>query len=323
MIIGGYSQGGTIAASAALQLTPSFKYGPPKALIAIDTLPMAFAQVNLNLHAGQGVPAVPYINSSNTLIKVYHFVGLNDTIYPVANQDKAWTRFVTAGYSVTRHGEPGVKHEVALQAGGLTQAAKWIVEQFFPPPPSPSPPPPSPLPALPPPPSQPPSRPPSPLSSPPSPSPPSPQPPPMPPPNPPPPEQDYFLDYCDASGVVEEPTGPHTHTVIMLHGLGPGGCGRNFIRNFSNYTDGSGSNLPRLVKERVKGVGGANADGIKYIFPTAPKIYQYWHGGPDKKPSYPAAQGWYTYYTDFDNYPFSDDDVINRDQFYASVRQSW
>lgn len=132
MIIGGYSQGGTIAASAALQLTPSFKYGPPKALIAIDTLPMAFAQVNLNLHAGQGVPAVPYINSSNTLIKVYHFVGLNDTIYPVANQDKAWTRFVTAGYSVTRHGEPGVKHEVALQAGGLTQAAKWIVEQFFP-----------------------------------------------------------------------------------------------------------------------------------------------------------------------------------------------
>ena len=145
----------------------------------------------------------------------------------------------------------------------------------------------------------------------------------MPPPNPPPPEQDYFLDYCDASGVVEEPTGPHTHTVIMLHGLGPGGCGRNFIRNFSNYTDGSGSNLPRLVKERVKGVGGANADGIKYIFPTAPKIYQYWHGGPDKKPSYPAAQGWYTYYTNFDNYPFSDDDVINRDQFYASVRQSW
>ena len=144
----------------------------------------------------------------------------------------------------------------------------------------------------------------------------------MPPPNPPPPEQDYFLDYCDASGVVEEPTGPHTHTVIMLHGLGPGGCGRNFIRNFSNYTDGSGSNLPRLVKERVKGVGGANADGIKYIFPTAPKIYQFWHG-PDKKPSYPAAQGWYTYYTNFDNYPFSDDDVINRDQFYASVRQSW
>ena len=322
MIIGGYSQGGTIAASAALQLTPSFKYGPPKALIAIDTLPMAFAQVNLNLHAGQGVPAVPYINSSNTLIKVYHFVGLNDTVYPVANQDKAWTRFVTAGYTVTRHGEPGVKHEVALQAGGLTQAAKWIVEQFFPPPPSPSPPPPSPPPPLPPPPSQPPSRPPSPPSSPPSPSPPSPQPPPMPPPNPPPPEQDYFLDYCDASGVVEEPTGPHTHTVIMLHGLGPGGCGRNFIRNFSDYTDGSGSNLPRLVKERVKGVGGANADGIKYIFPTAPKIYQFWHG-PDKKPSYPAAQGWYTYYTNFDNYPFSDDDVINRDQFYASVRQSW
>ena len=140
MIIGGYSQGGTIAASAALQLTPSFKYGPPKALIAIDTLPMAFAQVNLNLYAGQGNPhvpygaggIVPYMGNSNTSIKVYYFVGLEDTTYPVANQDKAWTRFVTAGYSVTRHGEPGVAHEVALQAGGLTQAAKWIVEQFFP-----------------------------------------------------------------------------------------------------------------------------------------------------------------------------------------------
>ena len=61
------------------------------------------------------------------------YVGkLIDVVYPVANQDKAWTRFVTAGYSVTRHGEPGVAHEVALQAGGLTQAAKWIVEQFFP-----------------------------------------------------------------------------------------------------------------------------------------------------------------------------------------------
>ena len=140
VIIGGYSQGGTIAASAALQLTPSFKHGPPKALIAIDTLPMAFAQVNLNLHAGQGNPhvtygeggIVPYMGNSNTSIKVYYFVGLKDTIYPVANQDKAWTRFVTAGYSVTRHGEPGVTHEVALQAGGLTQAAKWIVEQFFP-----------------------------------------------------------------------------------------------------------------------------------------------------------------------------------------------
>ena len=143
MIIGGYSQGGTIAASAALQLTPSFKHGPPKALIAIDTLPMAFAQVNLNLHVGQGNGrvfepygagggVVPYVGNSNTSIKVYYFVGLKDETYPVANQDKAWTRFVTAGYSVTRHGEPGVAHEVALQAGGLAQAAKWIVEQFFP-----------------------------------------------------------------------------------------------------------------------------------------------------------------------------------------------
>lgn len=70
---------------------------------------------------------MPYVGNSNTSIKVYYFVGLKDETYPVANQDKAW-----AGYSVTRHGEPGVAHEVALQAGGLAQAAKWIVEQFFP-----------------------------------------------------------------------------------------------------------------------------------------------------------------------------------------------
>ena len=119
-------------------------------------------------------------------------------------------------------------------------------------------------------------------------------------------------------GVINEPTGPHTHTVIMLHGLY--GSGRNFVRNFPSYPDGS--NLPQLVKKLVKGVGGANADGIKYIFPTAPKIDQF-SNGPDKKSVGPPTQGWYTYYTNFDGQPFSDDDVINRDQFYASVRQSW
>ena len=131
-------------------------------------------------------------------------------------------------------------------------------------------------------------------------------------------------DYCDVDGVVEEPTGPHTHTVIMLHGLY--GSGRNFVRSFPSYPEGY--NLPQLVKELVKGVGGANADGIKYIFPTAPKIDLYWDGA-DKPPNqgpFGTAQkerGWYTYYTNFDGQPFSDDDVINRDQFYASVRQSW
>ena len=129
-------------------------------------------------------------------------------------------------------------------------------------------------------------------------------------------------DYCDANGVVEEPAGPHTHTVIMLHGLGPGGCGRNFVRHFPSYPyPPGGSNLPQLVKGLVKGIGGANADGIKYIFPTAPKIDLYWNGS-DKQPA-KNARGWYTYYTSFDGQAFSDDDVINRDRFYASVRQSW
>ena len=134
-------------------------------------------------------------------------------------------------------------------------------------------------------------------------------------------------DYCDANGVVEEPTGPHTHTVIMLHGLGPRGCGRNFVRDFPSYPyPPGGSNLPQLVKGLVKGIGGANADGIKYIFPTAPKIDLYWDGS-DKPPNQGPVgtgqkeRGWYTYYTNFDGQAFSDDDVINRDQFYASGSQ--
>eukprot|EP00964_Phaeocystis_antarctica_P101753 scaffold67237_cov66-Phaeocystis_antarctica.AAC.5 len=131
---------------------------------------------------------------------------------------------------------------------------------------------------------------------------------------------EYEGDQC--FGVINEPTGPHTHTVIMLHGLY--GSGRNFVRNFPSYSDGS--NLPQLVKKLVKGVGGANADGIKYIFPTSPKI-DLFYDGPDKPPTQDKPgqkeRGWYTYYTNFDGQPFSDDDVINRDQFYASVCQSW
>lgn len=49
----------------------------------------------------------------------------------MANQDQAWARFKNAGFSVTRHGQPGVRHEFALQKGGLTQTAKWIAEEFF------------------------------------------------------------------------------------------------------------------------------------------------------------------------------------------------
>jgi predicted esterase len=137
VIIGGYSQGGTIAASAAIQLDPVFRkqHGTPKALIAIDTLPMAFAQVNLNLHelmpTSQVPDGVPEVTDFNAKIPVFHFVGSEDTIYPVTNQHKAWARFTEAGYTVTPHEEKGVTHEEALQKGGLAYTAAWITQLFF------------------------------------------------------------------------------------------------------------------------------------------------------------------------------------------------
>ena len=90
---------------------------------------MAFAQVNINRHEGDGEPAL--VDPNATAIKVFYFVGEKDNTYPVANQDQAWARFKNAGFSVTRHGQPGVRHEFALQKGGLTQTAKWIAEEFF------------------------------------------------------------------------------------------------------------------------------------------------------------------------------------------------
>ena len=61
----------------------------------------------------------PYGTGGGSCIK---YVGkLIDVVYPVANQDKAWTRFVTAGYSVTRHREPGARGGAAggrLHPGG-------------------------------------------------------------------------------------------------------------------------------------------------------------------------------------------------------------
>ena len=49
---------------------------PEKALIAIDTLPMAFAQVNINKHEGDGEPAL--VDHNATAIKVFYFVGEKD-----------------------------------------------------------------------------------------------------------------------------------------------------------------------------------------------------------------------------------------------------
>ena len=49
---------------------------------------MAFAQVNINKHEGDGEPAL--VDPNATAIKVFYFVGEKDNTYPVANQDQAW-----------------------------------------------------------------------------------------------------------------------------------------------------------------------------------------------------------------------------------------
>ena len=101
----------------------------------------------------------------------------------------------------------------------------------------------------------------------------------------------------------------------MLHGLY--GHGRNYVVPLPKAPlpplPIANHDLPALVK----GVAGVNADGIKYIFPTAERTDLFWDG-----PSKPASQNdraWYTCYTNIDGKSYSDDDVINREQFYESV----
>eukprot|EP00928_Gymnodinium_smaydae_P011503 TRINITY_DN14236_c0_g1_i2.p1 TRINITY_DN14236_c0_g1~~TRINITY_DN14236_c0_g1_i2.p1 ORF type:complete len:293 (-),score=38.33 TRINITY_DN14236_c0_g1_i2:318-1196(-) len=76
--------------------------------------------------------------------------------------------------------------------------------------------------------------------------------------------------------LIIEPTGKHTHTVILLHGL---------------YCRGSDfeqvpSLLVQLFGER------AETSGIKYIFPNAPIRTISWPDGPEE-----GVPSWYNYFT--------------------------
>jgi len=108
-------------------------------------------------------------------------------------------------------------------------------------------------------------------------------------------------------GVIE-PKGPHTHTVIMLHGLGNKGM---------DFVSSRGSKgLPATILDlQVTGT-----DGIKYIFPTAPSRLMYWEG-KDWAPSEHPASAWYTYYSDYSGTDQADNDIINREEYDASVKE--
>jgi len=108
-------------------------------------------------------------------------------------------------------------------------------------------------------------------------------------------------------GIIH-PTGPHTHTVIMLHGLGNKG---------SDFVSARGSKgLPATIADlHVDGTA-----GIKYVFPTAPMRAMYLQGrnGP---PSRSRVNAWYTYYSDYSGGDTADDDIIDQQEYDESVQK--
>eukprot|EP00441_Pelagodinium_beii_P019743 CAMPEP_0197653048 /NCGR_PEP_ID=MMETSP1338-20131121/34817_1 /TAXON_ID=43686 ORGANISM="Pelagodinium beii, Strain RCC1491" /NCGR_SAMPLE_ID=MMETSP1338 /ASSEMBLY_ACC=CAM_ASM_000754 /LENGTH=323 /DNA_ID=CAMNT_0043228047 /DNA_START=42 /DNA_END=1010 /DNA_ORIENTATION=+ len=121
-------------------------------------------------------------------------------------------------------------------------------------------------------------------------------------------QQELNREFQELEQGIVEPTGPHTHTVIMLHGLGNKG---------SDFVSTRGcKGLPATVADmKVEGTA-----GIKYIFPTAPLRFMYWEG-KDGMPSESRTHAWYTYYSDYSGKDTADNDDINREEYDASVQR--
>jgi len=94
-----------------------------------------------------------------------------------------------------------------------------------------------------------------------------------------------MLRRASDGGVEIPPSGPHTHTVILLHGC---------------YCNGADfAMLPQLMAELA---GRDAAAGVKFIFPSAPLRTLHWPEGTED-----AVSAWYDYFTSRANTMFHDE----------------
>jgi len=100
----------------------------------------------------------------------------------------------------------------------------------------------------------------------------------------------------DPGALVIEPTGPHTHTVVLLHGM---------------YTAPEDSDTMMELPQSVTRVG---LPGCKYVFPRAPRRTISWPTGPEAN-----VASWYNYYTRRDGE--HQHDVLNEAHLASQTRR--
>nr|AGZ15437.1 TeCe [Isochrysis galbana] len=101
----------------------------------------------------------------------------------------------------------------------------------------------------------------------------------------------------DPGIVVIEPSGPHTHTAILLHGM---------------YCSPESSDTFVGLPAAVKSLG--LLPGIKYVFPHAPRRTISWPTGPEAN-----VASWYNYYTRRDGE--LEHDVLNEAHLASQTRR--
>lgn len=109
VIVGGNSQGGTIAAEAAMAYPE-----PLGGLIFLRSDLLANTKVN----------------TLNARMPIFIFRGANDHTFVASETNRSFRRLTDAGFHVELHDEPGLKHQDDSK-NELAFAAKWIAHAFF------------------------------------------------------------------------------------------------------------------------------------------------------------------------------------------------